>query len=93
MGKFAEAAAPHDIERRGDGICAAGKWITANFDEEDLDEFIRLANGHKWTVIERLSENGLKEASMIRHAHGTCVCFENVAGKACCGCDKTRKNS
>lgn len=93
MGKFAEEAALHSVDRRGNGECAAGKWITENFDEEDLAEFVRLVNGHKWVDIQRLSDNGLKEQSMIRHVHGVCVCFKNVAGKACCGCDKTRKDS
>jgi hypothetical protein len=93
VGKFAESALKHDISRRGDGVCVAGKWITEKFDEEDLKEFVRLANGHQWTIIERLSDNGLKEGAMTRHVHGTCACIDDVAGKACCDCDKTRKEA
>jgi hypothetical protein len=88
MGKFAQSAAQHDIDKRGDGTCVAGKWIAENFDDEDLAEFIRLANGHKWTLIGRLSDNNLKEASLIRHAHGTCTCFEGVAARGCCACEQ-----
>lgn len=92
MGKFALSAAQYDTERRKDIACVAGKWITENFDEDDLAEFVRLANGHRWNYIISLSDNGLKEASMIRHVHGTCICFEDVAGRACCACDQTGRD-
>lgn len=93
MGQFAQSAAQHDIEQRGDGVCVAGKWLAENFDEDDLVEFVRLANGHKWELIVRLSENGLRHASVTRHVHGTCTCFKDVAGKACCACEQTGRAS
>lgn len=84
MGKFAESAAQYDVDRRGDGKCVAGRWIVENLDDEDLSEFIRLANACKWTRIIRLSDNNLKEASLTRHARGTCTCLDSVPAKGCC---------
>lgn len=93
MGKFAKAASQHDLDKRGDGLCVAGRWITENLDEEDSAEFIRLASGHKWELIARLSDNKLRSKSVIRHAHGTCPCFEGLAAKGCCtSCDKQNAN-
>lgn len=86
MGKFAESAAQYDVDKRGEGACVAGKWISENFDDEDLAEFVRLACGHKWRHIIRLSDNNLKEASMSRHVHGTCSCFDDVTARGCCEC-------
>lgn len=89
MGKFASAAAQYDINKRGDGYCVSGRWIANNFDEEDLAEFVRLANGHRWELILRLSDNNLKENSLVRHVHGTCPCFDGTETKGCCtSCDK-----
>lgn len=86
MGQFAERAAQYDVGRRGDGACVAGKWISENLDEEDLVEFIRLAKGHRWNRIMRLSENHLKQSSLNRHAHGICTCFPDILAKGCCPC-------
>lgn len=88
MGQFAQSAAQHDVGRRGDGTCVAGKWISENFDAEDTAEFVRLARSHKWTLIMGLSDNNLKEASMGRHVHGTCTCLDDVPAKGCCNCDQ-----
>lgn len=94
MGKFAKTAAQHDVGHRGDGVCVAGKWIADNFDDEDLAEFVRLVKGHKWDLIERLSDGNLKENSLGRHVHGTCICInDDTPGRSCCGCDKTREDS
>lgn len=88
MGKFAEGAVKFEPTQRGDGHCASGKWIEENFDEEDLVEFARLANGHNWTRIVRLSGRHLSQKTLILHVHGTCVCFDGVPGKGCCtSCD------
>lgn len=93
MGKFAESAAQHDLNQRGDGVCVAGKWISENLDEEDLVEFTRLANGHKWHLIVTLSENKLRAASLNKHVHGLCACVRETPGKACCTqCDQTRRD-
>lgn len=93
MGKFAQSAAQHDISRRGDGTCVAGKWISENFDEEDLVEFVRLGKAHKWELIIRLSDNNLKQASLYRHAHGICTCFQDIAGRGCCSCTSTETDA
>lgn len=92
MGKFAEAAAKHSTDRRTDGCCVAGKWIEENLDKDDLEEFIRLVNAHKWDLIVRLSGNELRRASLQRHVHGSCPCFDSVVAKASCSCDKTVVN-
>lgn len=89
MGKFAEAASQHDVDKRGDGYCVAGRWISENLDEEDLVELVRLANGHKWDLIARLTGEALRRASLDRHVHGLCPCFEGTAARGCCGCHKT----
>lgn len=89
MGNFASAAAQYDLDKRGDGRCVAGRWIEGNLDEEDLVEFVRLANGHRWEVILRLSDNKLRTKSLIGHVHGACTCFDGVVAKGCCtSCDK-----
>lgn len=93
MGKFAQAAAHHDISRRGDGTCVAGKWISDNLDEDDLVEFVRLAEGHKWHLITRLSDNYLKMASLNRHVHGLCTCFPGTTAKGCCSCNLSGDDS
>lgn len=91
MGKFASAAAQYDLDKRGDGNCAAGRWISENMDADDIIEFVRLANGHRWELILRLSEHRLKSNSLQRHAHGTCACFDGVAAKGCCtSCEKAK---
>lgn len=84
MGKFADTAAQYDLDTRGDGYCVSGRWIKDSLDEEDLAEFIRLANGHRWELILRLSDNKLRSKSLIRHVHGTCPCFDGLAAKGCC---------
>lgn len=84
MGKFATEASQHDLDKRGDGYCVSGRWIAENLDEEDLVEFIRLASGHKWDLIIRLSDNQLRHNSLQRHVHGACPCFDGLASKGCC---------
>lgn len=84
MGKFAENASKHDIDRRGDGSCVAGRWIAEHLDEDDLVEFVRLATNHKWELIIRLSEHTLRQKSLERHVHGTCGCLVEVPGMNCC---------
>lgn len=86
MGRFAESAAQYDTKRRGEGVCVAGKWITKNFDDDDLNEFIRLANAHKWRRIQNLSDHHLKEHSLNQHVHGSCVCVGDTPAKGCCTC-------
>lgn len=88
MGQFAKSAVQHDINKRGDGFCVAGRWIASNLDENDIAEFIRLANGHRWELILRLSDNQLGNHSLNRHVHGTCPCFEDRPAKGCCSCEK-----
>jgi hypothetical protein len=89
MGNFANAAAQYDLDKRGDGHCVSGRWIADNLDEDDLKEFIRLSNGHRWELILRLSGDKLRSKSLIRHVHGTCPCFDGVAAKGCCtSCNK-----
>lgn len=89
MGKFADAATQYDQGTRGDGHCVAGRWIVDNLDNDDLAEFVRLANGHRWELILRLSDNNLKTKSLNRHVHGTCSCFDGLAAKGCCTtCEK-----
>lgn len=93
MGQFAHKAVQYDVDRRGDGMCVAGKWISENLDEEDLVEFTRLAQGHNWHRIMRLSDNALKMASLNRHAHGICTCFPETAGRGACPCAKSEETS
>ena len=89
MGKFADAATQYALDKRGDGHCVSGRWIADNLDEADLAEFVRLANGHKWELILRLSDNQLRAKSLIRHVHGTCPCLDGSTSKGCCtSCDK-----
>lgn len=89
MGKFASAAAQYDLDKRGDGHCVSGRWIADNLDADDLAEFVRLANGHRWELIVRLSDNHLRSKSLIRHVHGTCPCLDEAVAKGCCtSCDK-----
>lgn len=88
MGKFAESAAQHDGATRGDGYCVAGRWIVNNLDEDDLVEFIRLANAHRWKLILRLSDNQLSHHSMVGHVHGLCHCFADRPAKGCCSCER-----
>jgi hypothetical protein len=84
MGKFAEDAAKHSIDRRGDGFCVAGRWIDENLDEEDLAEFERLARNRKWELICRLSEHNLKPQSLKNHVYGRCTCHDGKPAKGCC---------
>lgn len=89
MGKFADTASQYDLEKRGDGYCIAGRWISENLDDDDLVEFTRLACGHRWELIIRLSDNKLRIKSLDRHVHGTCPCFDGLAAKGCCAsCDR-----
>jgi hypothetical protein len=89
MGKFAEAAVQYDPDTRGDGFCVAGRWVSENLDEEDLAEFVRLANGHAWRRIMSLSGNELKGKALEQHVHGLCCCrhVEAQVGRACCTCN------
>jgi hypothetical protein len=84
MGKFAESAAKHSINRRGDGYCVAGRWIAENLDEDDLTELQRLAENRKWGLICRLSDNALKVQSLKNHVYGGCTCHDGNPGKGCC---------
>lgn len=84
MGRFAEEAVKRPIDRRGDGYCVAGRWITDNLDEDDLQELVRLAQNKKWELICRLSDNKLKTESLKNHAHGRCTCLDEVSAKGCC---------
>lgn len=94
MGQFAKSAAQHDLTRRVDGTCVAGKWISSNLDDEDMAEFIRLASAHKWRLILSLSANSLRYASLNRHVHGECTCSLEIPGRACCtSCDKTAQEA
>jgi hypothetical protein len=93
MGKFADSAAQVDISRRGDGTCVVGKWVSENLDESDLTQFVRLVSGHKWKLIERLSDNNLRQASLIRHVHGNCPCLPETVAKGCCPCDQTKQDA
>ncbi len=86
MGKFASAAAQYDLTKRGDGYCVSGRWISENLDEDDMVEFLRLATGHRWELILRLSDNKLHAKSLYSHVHGSCPCFDGVAAKGCCSC-------
>lgn len=88
MGKFAESASKHDIDRRGDGSCVAGRWIAEHLDEDDLVEFERLANNHKWELIIRLSDHKLRQKSLDRHVHGLCGCLEEKPAMNCCSCHR-----
>lgn len=88
MGKFADAAAQVDPNKRGDGYCVAGRWIEENLDDEDLAEFVRLANHHRWGVIARLSDHVLKEESLRKHVHGVCACAGDTPGRDCCTHDR-----
>jgi hypothetical protein len=93
MGKFAQGAAKYNTGRRGEGVCTVGKWIAKNFDEEDLAEFTRLANAHKWRRIQNLSDHNLKEHSLNHHVHGACVCVGDTPAKGCCNCPRTAEES
>lgn len=95
MGRFASDASKYDLESRinGDGFCAAGRWIAANMDDDDLAEFVRLANGHRWRLILGLSNHELKADTLQSHVHGSCPCFAGNAAKGCCACDKTVKSA
>jgi hypothetical protein len=81
MGKFADSAAQVDISRRGDGTCVVGKWVSENLDESE------------WKLIERLSDNNLRQASLIRHVHGNCPCLPETVAKGCCPCDQTKQDA
>ena len=89
MGTFAEAAAQYGVGKRGDGHCVIGRWINENLDKNDLAEFVRLANGHTWTLILRLSDGAIAQNSLTRHTHGVCQCPDGTAAKGCCGCEKS----
>lgn len=84
MGKFAQTASRYDAGGRGDGRCVSGKWIAENLDEDDLAEFVRLSQSHKWGLISRISEFHLKESTLKRHVHGECGCFNDVPALGCC---------
>lgn len=84
MGKFAKLSERYDVDKRGDGYCVAGKWISENLDNDDLAEFIRLSNGHRWTLIVKLSDTKLRSQSLVAHVHGTCACLDGVPAKGCC---------
>lgn len=93
MGRFAQAASQRAVDQRGDGKCVAGRWITDNLDEEDVVELTRLAVGHNWAALVRLSDNDLREGSLSRHVHGACSCLDDIAAKGCCQCGSTGKNT
>lgn len=91
MGKFAEAAAQHDPNKRGDGYCVTGRWVAENLDDDDLAEFVRLANHHKWELIIRLSDHVLRAQSLSNHVHGGCACIDGQAAKGCCTHNKVER--
>jgi hypothetical protein len=84
MGKFAKVSAQYGVDKRGDGYCVAGRWISDNLDHDDLAEFIRLSNGHRWVLIIRLSDTQLRSKSLEAHVHGACPCLDGLAAKGCC---------
>jgi hypothetical protein len=84
MGKFADNAVKHSVDRRGDGFCVAGRWISENLDEDDLAEFQRLACNKKWHLICRLSDHKLKPQSLRNHVYGSCSCYDGNPAKGCC---------
>lgn len=90
MGNFSDAAKQYNVDTRGDGRCVTGRWASENLeDDDDLEEFTRLASAHKWGLILRLSEHKLRQKSLFQHVHGVCPCLDGQAAKGCCtSCDK-----
>jgi hypothetical protein len=84
MGKFAQDAAQHSTEHRGDGYCVAGRWIAENLDDEDIAELERLAAIPKWELICRISDYNLKPKSLRSHVYGRCSCHDGRPAKGCC---------
>ena len=71
VGQFAKKAVEVDAKH---SHCVVARTLVADFDDEDIVEFARLARERKWTVIQGALSQPVGVVSLRKHALGTCTC-------------------